>query len=287
MPVPLEIRQVPRPKNTVVIDSKSGGQFRYAVLERRQSVCKPGRNPSPRNGKTIGHIIDGKYVPCSARTFPEKPEWLAYGAAALAVRVQDDILPELRETFGGKTADAADADTIFVVAALKVLFPGIADRRIKKKFEETFLCRLFPNVDLSQEALDRLVPEEEQGGLCPKAAGIARREPFLDRVAASLAARMEQEARALGALEERSFRELLEDLGQCLRSRTAPEDTPPDERDRYWENVTFEGMELMKKLELVSFWRPQPKRRRGRPPAGTNLPGAGGENRGAKASPGA
>lgn len=109
MPVPLEIRQVPRPKNTVVIDSKSGGQFRHAVLERRQSVCRPGHNPSPRNGKTIGHIIDGKHIPCTAKTFPEKPEWLAYGAAALTMRVRDNILPDLREAFGGKTADDADA----------------------------------------------------------------------------------------------------------------------------------------------------------------------------------
>lgn len=63
MAVPEHIRKVPRPRNTVVIDSGSNGAKRYAVHSRRASICKPGCNPRPVNGPVIGHIIDGKFVP--------------------------------------------------------------------------------------------------------------------------------------------------------------------------------------------------------------------------------
>ena len=62
MPVPELIRKVDRPKNTVVVDTGNEGVFRYAVRERAETVYLPNKNPQPRNGKIIGHIIDGKYI---------------------------------------------------------------------------------------------------------------------------------------------------------------------------------------------------------------------------------
>ena len=41
MPVPESIRKVPRPRNTVVVDSGSNGTKRYAVHGRLTSICKP------------------------------------------------------------------------------------------------------------------------------------------------------------------------------------------------------------------------------------------------------
>ena len=42
MGVPTEIRQVKRPRNTVVVDRGENHFLRYAVHERAGTVCKPG-----------------------------------------------------------------------------------------------------------------------------------------------------------------------------------------------------------------------------------------------------
>lgn len=63
MPVPESVRKVPRPKNTIVEDSGRDSDLRYSVRERAGSKYVSGHNPSPRNGKVIGHIINSEYVP--------------------------------------------------------------------------------------------------------------------------------------------------------------------------------------------------------------------------------
>lgn len=61
MPIPKEILAVPRPKNTVVI---AYGKDRHLFAVRQRVGCRNdnGRH-LPVNGPTIGHIIDGMYVP--------------------------------------------------------------------------------------------------------------------------------------------------------------------------------------------------------------------------------
>lgn len=61
MPIPREILDVPRPKNTVVI-AYGSGKKRYAVRQRVGCRNAGGRH-LPVNGPTIGHIVDGAYVP--------------------------------------------------------------------------------------------------------------------------------------------------------------------------------------------------------------------------------
>ncbi len=63
MAVPEHIRKIPRPVNTVVSDNGYKGLKRYAVRERKGSKYVSGHNPQPQNGKVIGHIINGRYVP--------------------------------------------------------------------------------------------------------------------------------------------------------------------------------------------------------------------------------
>ena len=62
MSVPQDIRAVPRPKNTVVIDTGGKGPLRYCVRERNKAV-RTAKGFQPRNGKVIGHIVDGAFVP--------------------------------------------------------------------------------------------------------------------------------------------------------------------------------------------------------------------------------
>ncbi len=63
MAIPEYIRKVPRPVNTVVVDNGKDGPNRYAVRERAGIKYIQNGNPQPKNGKVIGHIFDGAYVP--------------------------------------------------------------------------------------------------------------------------------------------------------------------------------------------------------------------------------
>ena len=61
MPIPQHILDVDRPKNTIVI-AYGKNKDRYAVRERVGCKYDNGRR-IPVNGGTVGHIIDGTYVP--------------------------------------------------------------------------------------------------------------------------------------------------------------------------------------------------------------------------------
>ena len=61
MPIPQDIRSVARPKNTIVIAYGKDKNL-YAVRQRVGCRNVDGRH-LPVNGPTIGHIIDGVYVP--------------------------------------------------------------------------------------------------------------------------------------------------------------------------------------------------------------------------------
>lgn len=63
MAIPEYIRKVPRPVNTVVVDNGKDGPNRYAVRERAGTKYIRDGNPQPKNGKVIGHIFDGAYIP--------------------------------------------------------------------------------------------------------------------------------------------------------------------------------------------------------------------------------
>ena len=63
MPVPADIREVPRPVNTIVDDNGRDGPKRYAVRQRASSKYVSGGNPQPCKGKVISHIVDHKFVP--------------------------------------------------------------------------------------------------------------------------------------------------------------------------------------------------------------------------------
>ncbi len=95
MAVPEYIRKVPRPVNTVVEDNGKDGPNRYAVRERAGIKYNRDGNPQPKNGKVIGHIFDGAYIPLNGQTAASGPDMLSYGAAAFAKSVSSDILADL------------------------------------------------------------------------------------------------------------------------------------------------------------------------------------------------
>ena len=68
MPIPREILNVPRPKNTVVI--AYGRDKRLYAVRQRVGCRNAGGRHLPVNGPTIGHIVDGACVPI-AKSAPQ------------------------------------------------------------------------------------------------------------------------------------------------------------------------------------------------------------------------
>ena len=157
MPVPQEIRSVNRPKNTIVEDRGRDGPKRYAVRERGIIKCIPGKNPQPHNGKVIGHIINGKFVPLVKSQNSEStgiPDMLSYGSSALIKSVSEDLLEDLLKVY-----DPVKAYTIITIASLKVLRPGITASRISTHYNRTYISVYYPGASISQNSIGALYNE--------------------------------------------------------------------------------------------------------------------------------
>lgn len=151
MSVPENIRKVRRPVNTVVVDSGRNGPKRYSVRERKDVRYVPGGNPQPVNGKTIGYIVDDRFVPISESSEYEGSRVLSYGGCALAKSVSSDILADLLGVFPEK-----DAFAILSLSTLKVLHPSISQDRMDSAYRRSYLSSYYPDVDLSRTAVNDL-----------------------------------------------------------------------------------------------------------------------------------
>ena len=148
MAVPKYIREVARPVNTIVIDNGKDGSTRYAVRERKCVKYVPGRNPQPQNGKVIGHIIDGVYVPKNKAIASAAPDMLSYGSSAFAHSVASDLMSELLQVYNAK-----DAFRIMTIAMLRVIKPGIVTGRLSTHYQKTYVSKYYPGVALSANSV--------------------------------------------------------------------------------------------------------------------------------------
>ncbi len=154
MGVPESIRKVERPKNTVVHDSGKDTKYRYSVRERNGAKYVPGKNPQPRNGKVVGHIIDGKFVPVEPKTPPSRntPDLLSYGSSALFKSLSEDIFDDLLQVYPPN-----DAIRILVMAALKIFYPSVSACRMAPRYKASYLCKFYPGAALSQSTIQKFV----------------------------------------------------------------------------------------------------------------------------------
>lgn len=159
MAVPASIRKVPRPVNTIVIDNGKDGPNRYAVRERSGTKYVPGGNPQPRNGKVIGHIVDGKYVSNKMVTASTGADMLSYGSSAFVRSVSQDLLDELLQVYPAK-----DAFTIMAMASLKVIRPRITANRMRTHYDRTFISRYYPGLALSPNTICSFLQKVGQDG---------------------------------------------------------------------------------------------------------------------------
>ena len=151
MGVPAEIRAVPRPTNTIVVDTGSKGPKRLDVRERAGEKYIPGGNPQPRSGKTIGYIINYKFYAKENKTLADKPQYLSFGSSELIRQTSQDIVDELLTVY-----DPNDARDIIAIASLKTLRPKIKARKMRTHYESTFLSVFFPGASLSEGRITEL-----------------------------------------------------------------------------------------------------------------------------------
>lgn len=150
MPIPQEILSVPRPKNTVVIAYGKNKNL-YAVRQRIGCRNDNGRH-LPINGPTIGHIIDGSYVPIditSPANVSKSPVDLKdWANIILCDRLFSDIKEELFAIYS-----RADAMKIYCISILRVCDPGIKNYELKEAYETSFLSELYSDVALSKNTV--------------------------------------------------------------------------------------------------------------------------------------
>ena len=154
MPVPKEILSVERPKNTIVV-AYGKKLDHYAVRERLGCRYVEGRR-LPTNGKIVGHIVNGSYVPKEmtgtispvARAPIDLKDW---ANVELCNRIAGNLLEELHAVYNGD-----DSCKIFCCAILRVCFPGIKDNELKSSYDESFLSEIYPNIALSKNTISVL-----------------------------------------------------------------------------------------------------------------------------------
>ena len=131
MPIPQDILSVPRPKNTVVI-AYGKDKSLYAVRQRIGCRNDNGRH-LPVNGPTIGHIIDGVYVPIDKD---------------LCDRLFSDIRKELSAVYS-----QTDVMKMYCISILRVCDPGVKNYELKEAYETSFLSELYPRIALSKNTV--------------------------------------------------------------------------------------------------------------------------------------
>lgn len=150
MAVPEDIRKIERPKNTVIY-SYGKNKDKYIVKQRIGCKYKNGRR-IPVNGSTVGHIINGKYIPIS-ENMPSRITSLPIDIKDWAVIILcdllfNDILNELKTVYCEK-----DSITIYCIAILRVCYKGIKDCELKEAYDTSFLSELYPDVALSKNTV--------------------------------------------------------------------------------------------------------------------------------------
>ena len=149
MPIPQHILSVKRPKNTVVI-CYGKNKDHYAVRQRVGCKYDGGRH-LPKNGPTIGHIIDGKYVPIEvpiptvSMCDVDLKDW---ANVTLCDRLSQDVLLDLKKVY-----NESDALKLYCIAILRVCNPGIKDCELKEAYDNCFLSETYPEVALSRNTV--------------------------------------------------------------------------------------------------------------------------------------
>ena len=150
MPIPQDIMDVERPKNTVVI---AYGRDKSLYAVRQRVGCKNvGGRHLPVNGPTIGHIVDHVYIPID-NTVPDPVSKAPVDLKDWAdIKLCDELFRSI-QTDLMKVYDQRDTMKIYCISLLRVCNAGIHDRELKEAYETSFLSELYPGVALSKNTV--------------------------------------------------------------------------------------------------------------------------------------
>ena len=144
MGVPQAIRRVPRPRNTVVIDTGTQGPLRYAVRQRSEPVTLAGGTRQARNGRTLGHIINGIFVPRKDAANPA-PQWLSVSTASLVHSMCSDIASDLAAAAGRDMACA-----MLAAACLHLDHPAAPLTALPARYASSLAASIYPGLGREQ-----------------------------------------------------------------------------------------------------------------------------------------
>jgi hypothetical protein len=156
MAIPEEVRNVERPVNTIVVAS-GNGPLRYAVIERIGCRRTNGRNV-PVNGRTVGHIVGGKYVEGRAKVARNVVEIKDFANVSFLDGISGSLLGELYKVY-----DPADAARIYVMALLKVCYPGLPYCRMQDRYEQSWASELYPGTPLGRNSVSGFLSDLGKG----------------------------------------------------------------------------------------------------------------------------
>ena len=146
MAVPEEIRNVERPRNTIVIDNGTGCK-RYAVIQRVGCRRENGRN-LPVNGKTVGHIIDNVFVPGVRKLSRKVVEIKDFATPFLVDSLSRGLFKDLCVLY-----DPKESARIYAMALLKVCSKDIPYYEMEQKYRQGWASELFPDLPMSRDSI--------------------------------------------------------------------------------------------------------------------------------------
>lgn len=148
MGIPEEIRNVERPKNTVVV-AYGKNKDKYAVRSRLGCKSVNGRK-IPVDGPVIGHIVDLTYVPDDpiAPISRSDTDYLRWADIMLAVNQSKDILEDLRAVY-----NQSDSLKTYCMAIIRALEPDVKDYDMSCEYNDCWLSQLYPDVPLSKNTV--------------------------------------------------------------------------------------------------------------------------------------
>lgn len=151
MAIPEEIKRVARPKNTIIKENKSGGLYRYMVVQRVGCKRVNGKNV-PVNGPVIGHIIDDKYVEGRRSVTSREITLKDWGEYAFFEKAGSSVLEELKAVY-----DYKDAQRMYTIALLRLARPDIPDYMLSDAYERGWLSISMPGIPLEKSSVSKFI----------------------------------------------------------------------------------------------------------------------------------
>ena len=209
--VPESIRNIPRPPNTVVVETNCIGAKRFAVRERAGYKAGPTGKKTPRNGKIIGYIHKGRYWSKDDPFFSgnavvdNNPSFLkGWGLVRMVADVSQDICEALMKHFRFD-----DFATIMAIATLRILVPGIACCRLRSNFVSSLVCKFWPDAKMSSKYVSEFINKLGQNTACLEGVFVERVRQIAPDDIVIIDGCLKQDSSTVNSISQNSFKTAL------------------------------------------------------------------------------